>query len=177
MSKERAGTTLVGGEAQPQHAHPVLGPPLDARQVGVVEADCSPPAGGDRRRQPRLADHRRQDRRLDGHGKRKAAGETQANGADAGAAALAVRLGRQRSQPGGDRTGAVGEDDELARHETRTIARSVTAAASGSPGRPNSDGRKTVYSWRRAAGRARPRHPNEVRTARARRILGTCSAR
>ena len=66
------------------------------------------------------------------------------NGADAGAAALAVRLGCERPQPRGDRTGAVGQDGELARDADTDDRPQRRGRGERLAGRPNSDGRNTV---------------------------------
>ena len=63
------------------------------------------PARSNRDRQRRLRQDGGDDRRLGHHRQRETAGEAHAHGADALAAAVRVRLARERAQPIDDRTG------------------------------------------------------------------------
>jgi hypothetical protein len=108
------GATLVVAEPEPEDAQPALRTIPDSGEVAGVQSEGGSLAGGERGRQSRLADDRGQHGRLDGHRQREASGETHADRADPGTAALGVRLGRERAQPARDWAGAIGEDAEFA---------------------------------------------------------------
>jgi hypothetical protein len=84
----------------------------------------------------------RQDSRFNGHRQREPTGDAHPDRADTGPAAIHLGLHGQRPQPVHDRADPVRQQGELSRAtHTRPSDRITAPVVTGTPGRPNRDGR------------------------------------